>query len=161
MLNRENWRSGNGGTGTVKADPPPPAPAPERRSEAREANPANIGSSVFVKGELSGLEDLTVDGKVEGRIHLPDHALTIGPNAKIQADIVAKVITVFGTVVGGVTARDKVEIRRGGSLEGDLVCARMAIQEGAYFHGHVNMGPRAHEKAAAPPKAEPVLAGAV
>jgi cytoskeletal protein CcmA (bactofilin family) len=95
---------------------------------------------VFVKGELTGSEDVTVDGRVEGRIDLPDHALTIGPNGHIQADIVAKVLTVFGLVVGGIRARDKVDIRRGGSLEGDLACARLAIQDGAHFCGKVDMG---------------------
>ena len=116
-----------------------PAPHDRRPSEVRETFVANVGSSVFVKGELTGSEDVTVDGRVEGRIDLPDHALTIGPNGHIQADIVAKVLTVFGLVVGGIRARDKVDIRRGGSLEGDLACARLAIQDGAHFCGKVDM----------------------
>jgi cytoskeletal protein CcmA (bactofilin family) len=116
-----------------------PAPQDRRPGEVRESPVANVGSSVFVKGELTGSEDVTVDGRLEGRIDLPDHALTIGPNAHIQADIVAKVLTVFGLVVGGIQARDKVDIRRGGSLEGDLACARLAIQDGAHFCGKVDM----------------------
>jgi len=110
--------------------------------DAKEISQANIGISVFVKGELTASEDLMVDGRVEGRIDLPDHALTIGPNANIQADIIARVVTVFGAVVGGITARDKVDIRRGGSLNGDLSCTRIAIQEGAHFCGRVDTGTR-------------------
>ena len=137
MWNREESRSGSG-----NADRPMGVPAPQdwRPSDAKAILVANVGSSVFVKGELTGSEDVTVDGRVEGRIDLPDHALTIGPNGHIQADIVAKVLTVFGLVVGGIRARDKVDIRRGGSLEGDLACARLAIQDGAHFCGKVDMG---------------------
>src|SRR5260370_22532638 len=116
-----------------------PAPQDRRLSEVKESLVANVGSSVFVKGQVTGSEDVSVDGRVEGRIDLPDHVLTIGPNGHIQADIVAKVLTVFGLVVGGIRARDKVDIRRGGSLEGDLACARLAIQDGAHFCGKVEM----------------------
>jgi cytoskeletal protein CcmA (bactofilin family) len=100
---------------------------------------AKLGSSVFVKGELTGSEDLTVDGRVEGRIELPDHTLTVGPNACIEADIIARVVTVFGTVDGAVTAREKVDIRKGGSVGGKLACERLAIQDGAQFCGKVEM----------------------
>jgi cytoskeletal protein CcmA (bactofilin family) len=137
MWNREEPRSASGNTDQSAVGP---APHDRRFSEVKETLVANVGSSVFVKGELTGSEDVTVDGRVEGRIDLPDHALTIGPNGHIQADIVAKVLTVFGLVVGGIRARDKVDIRRGGSLEGDLACARLAIQDGAHFCGKVDMG---------------------
>ena len=139
MWNREESRNVS-----ENADQPMIVPAPQGRrlSEVKESLVANVGSSVFVKGELTGSEDVTVDGRVEGRIDLPDHALTIGPNGHIQADIVAKVLTVFGLVVGGIRARDKVDIRRGGSLEGDLACARLAIQDGAHFCGKVDMQSR-------------------
>src|SRR6266446_10982234 len=136
MWNREESRNASRDV----AQPSFAPAAPERQSnQAKEPRLANIGSSVFIKGELTGSEDLTVDGRVEGRIDLPDHALTIGPNGHIQADIVAKVLTVFGLVVGGIRARDKVDIRRGGSLEGNLACARLAIQDGAHFCGKVEM----------------------
>ncbi len=79
-----------------------------------------------------------VDGRVEGSIDLPDHALTIGPNASIHARIAANVVTVFGSVVGNITARDTI-IRVGASVQGDLVCARLALQDGAHFCGRVKM----------------------
>jgi cytoskeletal protein CcmA (bactofilin family) len=138
------WKSEESPNASRDMDQPPIAPAaPDRQpNQAKETRLANIGNSVFIKGEVTASEDLTVDGRLEGRIDLPDHALTIGPNANIQAHIAAKVVTVFGSVVGGITARDKVDIRRGGSLEGDLVCAHLAIQEGAHFSGKVSMGAR-------------------
>jgi cytoskeletal protein CcmA (bactofilin family) len=99
---------------------------------------ANIGRAVVVNGELTGLEDLTVEGRVEGSIDLPDHALTIGPTGTIHAKIVAKIVTVFGSVVGDITARDTI-IRKGASVQGDLVCARLAMQDGAILCGKVDM----------------------
>lgn len=139
MWNREESPSVSG----TAAQPTVIPGAPERKAnEAKEVRLANIGISVFVKGELAASEDLMVDGRVDGRIDLPDHALTIGPNANIQADIVAKVVTVFGSVVGGITARDRVDIRRGGSLDGNLSCTRIAIQDGAHFCGKVDTGAR-------------------
>lgn len=101
---------------------------------------ANLGRSVAVNGELTGSEDMTVDGRVEGSIDLPDHALTIGPNGAIHARIAAQIVTVFGSVVGNITARDAI-IRKGASVQGNLVCARLALQDGAHFCGKVDMAP--------------------
>ena len=121
---------------------------------------ANLGRSVAVKGELTGSEDLTVDGRVEGSIDLSEHALTIGPNAVIHARITARVVTVFGSVVGNITARDTI-IRVGASVQGDLVCDRLALQDGAHFCGKVKMatGQTARQGQTAP--AKPALAAAV
>ena len=104
---------------------------------------ANLGRFVTVNGELTGSEDLTVDGRVEGSIELPDHTLTIGPNAVVHARITARVVTVFGSVVGQIVAHDTT-IRKGASVEGDLMCARLALQDGAHFCGKVEMETRAH-----------------
>ncbi|HEY7189856.1 MAG TPA: polymer-forming cytoskeletal protein [Vicinamibacterales bacterium] len=98
---------------------------------------ATLGNSVFVKGEITGSEDLTIDGQVEGRIHLPDHTLTVGPNATIVADLNAKVVIVFGSVTGTITARDKVELRSSASAEGAISCGRISVQEGAKLNGKV------------------------
>jgi cytoskeletal protein CcmA (bactofilin family) len=136
------WSREESGSVSGTMAQPAAIPAASERRAKEEIRLANIGSSVFVKGELTASEDLMVDGRVEGRIDLPDHALTIGPNANIQADIVAKIVTVFGSVVGGIAARDKVDIRRGGSLNGDLSCACIAIHDGAHFCGKVAMGTR-------------------
>ena len=104
-----------------------------------EKDIVNIGKSVVIKGELTGSEDLTIEGHVEGTIQLRDHVLTIGPNGKINAQVFAKSVIVLGEVHGNVTASDKVDIRDNGSVEGDLISPRIAIAEGAHFKGSVDM----------------------
>ena len=106
----------------------------------------NIGKSVVIKGELSGSEDLTIEGHVEGRIDLKDNVLTIGPNGKIKAEVFAKSVVVLGEVTGNVTASEKVDIRDNGSVDGDIASPRVAIAEGAHFRGSVDMQ-RAGQKA--------------
>jgi cytoskeletal protein CcmA (bactofilin family) len=99
----------------------------------------NIGKSVVIKGELSGSEDLTIEGHVEGRIDLKGNVLTIGPNGKIKAEVFAKAVIVLGEVTGNVTASEKVDIRDNGSVDGDIASPRVAIAEGAHFRGSVDM----------------------
>jgi cytoskeletal protein CcmA (bactofilin family) len=115
----------------------PVAAQPEPRRIERDM--VNIGKSVVIKGELNGSEDLTVEGHVEGRIELKDHVLTIGPNGKIKAQVFAKAVIVLGEVNGNVTASEKVDIRDGGSVDGDIIAPRVAIAEGAHFRGSVDM----------------------
>ena len=114
-----------------------PAPQPETRRIERDV--VNIGKSVVIKGELNGSEDLTIEGHVEGKIELKDHVLTIGPNGRIKAQVLAKSVIVLGEVNGNVTATEKVDIRDGGSVDGDIVSPRVAIAEGAHFRGTVDM----------------------
>lgn len=111
--------------------------------EQKDLRAATIGISVSVKGEIRGAEDVMVDGQVQGRIDLPDHTLTIGPNATVLADIDAKVVIVFGSVTGNITARDKADIRKTASVEGALTCGRLSVQEGATIVGKVETKNRA------------------
>jgi cytoskeletal protein CcmA (bactofilin family) len=115
------------------------APSPQPESRRIERDVVNIGKSVVIKGELNGSEDLTIEGQVEGKIELKDHALTIGPNGKIKAQIFAKSVIVLGEVNGNVSASEKVDIRDGGSVDGDIISPRVAIAEGAHFRGSVDM----------------------
>jgi len=117
----------------------PTAAAPQPEIRRIERDMVNIGKSVVIKGELNGSEDLTVEGHVEGRIELKDHVLTIGPNGKIKAQVFAKAVIVLGEVNGNVTASEKVDIRDGGSVDGDIIAPRVAIAEGAHFRGSVDM----------------------
>jgi cytoskeletal protein CcmA (bactofilin family) len=112
----------------------------------------NIGKSVVIKGELNGSEDLTIEGQVEGKIELKDHVLTIGPNGKIKAQVFAKALIVLGEVNGNVTASEKVEIRDGGSVDGDIISPRVAIAEGAHFRGSVDMQRKGAPAAQASPR---------
>jgi len=121
---------------------PAAAPQPSSQPVSQTSGTSHIGRSVVVKGELTGSQDLTVDGRVEGFIDLREHELTIGPNATIQAEIIAKIVTVFGSVVGNVTA-ETLQLRHGGSLEGNVACKSMIIQDRAHFCGTVDMGKRA------------------
>ena len=127
---------------TPAAAPSAPAPAAPVASEPRAhlgRDMVNIGKSVVIKGELSGSEDLTIEGHVEGRIDLKDNVLTIGPNGKIKAEVFAKSVVVLGEVTGNVTASEKVDIRDNGSVDGDIASPRVAIAEGAHFRGSVDM----------------------
>jgi len=99
----------------------------------------NIGKSVIIKGELSGSEDLTIEGQVEGKIELNNNVLTIGTNAKIKAQVFAKTIVVLGEVTGNITASEKVDIRDNGSVDGDITSPKVAIAEGAHFRGAIDM----------------------
>jgi cytoskeletal protein CcmA (bactofilin family) len=116
-----------------------PAPTSERRVQTLQGENVNIGKSVVIKGELSGSEDLTIEGNVEGRIELKENILTIGPNGKIRAEVFAKSVIVLGEVSGNVTASEKVDIRDNGSVDGDITSPRVAIAEGAHFRGSVDM----------------------
>jgi cytoskeletal protein CcmA (bactofilin family) len=98
---------------------------------------ASLGGSVLVKGEITGSEDLTIDGRVEGRIDLSDHVLTVGPNAKMQANISAKIVIIFGSVDGTITAREKVDVRSSASVQGSITCSRISVQEGATVNGKI------------------------
>ena len=124
----------------VASNVQPSAPvAPQAEPRRIERDLVNIGKSVVIKGELSGSEDLTIEGHVEGKIELKDHLLTIGPNGRIKAAVFAKAVIVLGEVNGNVTASEKVDIRDGGSVDGDIVSPRVAIAEGAHFRGSVDM----------------------
>jgi cytoskeletal protein CcmA (bactofilin family) len=112
----------------------------------------NIGKSVVIKGELNGSEDLTIEGQVEGAIDLRDNVLTIGANGNIRATVFAKSVIVLGTVTGDIMASDKVDIRDGGAVEGNLVSPRVAIAEGARFRGSVDMQTKAAPKQAGAPQ---------
>jgi cytoskeletal protein CcmA (bactofilin family) len=150
-----------------KDNPPLPAPpSPPTRPAAPPANPvqeakpvtstplarpveadrpkerpgqAHIGKSVVVKGEISSSEDLFVDGEVRGAIELRDHSLTVGPNGKVDANVTAREIVVQGTLNGNVHASEKIEIRKTGSILGDLTTARIIIEDGAYFKGSIDI----------------------
>jgi cytoskeletal protein CcmA (bactofilin family) len=124
---------------------PATSPQPETRHQTGR-DVVNIGKSVVIKGELNGSEDLTIEGQVEGKIELKDHVLTIGPNGKIKAQVFAKALIVLGEVNGNVNATEKVEIRDGGSVDGDIISPRVAIAEGAHFRGSVDMQRKAGQQ---------------
>ena len=139
--------------------PPPPvarAAEPVRADAPRSVDDATIGKSVIVKGELSGSEDLYVDGEVEGSISLRGQSLTVGPNGRVHANIEARNVIVHGRVDGNIQASDRVELRKSASLSGDISTARVAIEDGAFFKGSIDI-----QKAEPTPRLEPKPPAAV
>ena len=115
------------------------APEPSRESSVRGAGIATVGKNLIIKGTVSGSEDLYVDGEVEGAIDLKENNITIGPNGKVSASLHARDIVVLGRVKGNVRAIERLEIRKTGSLVGDIVTARVVIEDGAYFKGSIDI----------------------
>ena len=113
------------------------------RATADRAN-ARLGPSIHVKGEIFGNEDLVIEGSVEGLVQLGEGKLTVGASAKVTADIIAKEAVVYGTVKGKLQAKDRIEIKKDGFVDGDLTTARIVIEDGAYFRGSV--GDKSDEK---------------
>src|SRR5580658_7981002 len=123
-------------TGEVKTMAPLDSPYPATTSGG---GTARLGASLHIKGEITGNEDLHIDGTVEGLVHLEDRRLTIGASAKVTADIIAREVAVFGNVKGNPRARDRIEIKKDGSVVGDLTTARIMIEDGAYFKGSIEI----------------------
>ncbi|HEY5029554.1 MAG TPA: polymer-forming cytoskeletal protein [Candidatus Angelobacter sp.] len=123
------------------AAPSIPTPHKEtpKASDPHRADVGHIGKSVQIKGELTGSEDLYLDGSIEGTIDLRDHSLIIGPNGKIKAGITARDLVVHGRVEGNVTATGRVELRKSCTLIGDVSTQRIVIEDGAFFKGAIDI----------------------
>jgi cytoskeletal protein CcmA (bactofilin family) len=104
-----------------------------------EGAAASIGKSVQIRGEVKGSEDLIVDGEVEGTITLTESKLTIGPNARVNANVSARDVVILGKLNGSVVATGKVELRQGSYLVGDITAGRLSIEENAVFTGKVDL----------------------
>src|SRR3984885_4415551 len=132
-------------------EPPKPAPAAWEgttnmatgndaiRPLGNTGTGARLGSSLHVKGEISGNEDLLIDGTVEGLITLDERKLTVGASAKVTADIIAREVVVYGTVKGNLRAKDRIEIKKDGSVNGDLTTSRIMFEDAASFKGSVEI----------------------
>jgi cytoskeletal protein CcmA (bactofilin family) len=143
-----------------EAAPITPAPEPKdsvtnmkstdaMRPSDKTSDRANgwLGSSLRVKGDISGTEDLLIDGAIEGLIQLDGRKLTVGTTAKLTADIRARDVVVYGYVKGDVHATGKIEIKKGGSVNGNLTTAQILIEDGADFRGSIEID-RGSEKQA-------------
>lgn len=131
-----------------------PKPVNDFRSDV-----AHIGKSVLIKGELSGSEDLYVDGEVEGNIELRDHSITIGPHGRVRAHVNAREIIIHGKVEGNVRATERVELKRSAVLAGDIATQRIIIEDGAFFKGSIDIQ-KEKEAPKVEPKREPAMAAA-
>ena len=126
----------------VSQEPVAPSLAPSANGSAR------LGQSVVVTGEITGSEDLTIEGRVDGTVESRQHTVVIGHQATVKAQVFAKEVVVLGRVIGNITATTKVEIRENGTVEGDLTSPSVAIAEGATFRGSIDMTRNTAENAA-------------
>jgi cytoskeletal protein CcmA (bactofilin family) len=99
----------------------------------------NIGKSVTIRGELSGAEDLYLDGIFDGTVNLPESRVTVGPNAQIAAELHVRDLIVFGIIEGNVYATGRIELRQTAVLNGDITAARLSIEESATIRGRVEL----------------------
>ena len=139
-------------TSTGERKTPPPAPRDfessstssspsesQSQSQVQRTPRGTIGKSICIRGELTGDEDLTIEGKVEGKIDLSAHNLTIGSTGRIEAEVGAKKVIVEGEITGNIAASEKVELTASGRVKGDIVSPRVVIADGAQFKGLVDM----------------------
>ena len=126
--------------------------APPAAAEATESAPtrrpapiqggiqvANIGKSISIRGDLTGNEDMVIEGKVEGKVDLPNNQLTIGADGSLKAEIHAKSVVIVGHVVGNVVGIERVEIQGTGMVEGDVTAPKLIVAEGARLNGAIQM----------------------
>jgi cytoskeletal protein CcmA (bactofilin family) len=123
----------------IRKEPVPVATTPYRTPDSDPRNTATIGKAVKINGQIFTKEDLYVDGDVEGTIESQDNKVTIGPNGRVQASIRAREVVILGQVQGNVEAADKVDIRKDAKLVGDIVSARISIEDGALFKGSIDI----------------------
>ena len=137
-----------------KEETPPRAPAilPERQAAPvappaitgtaakRGGERASIGRSIFIRGDVTGDEDLLIQGHVEGSISLMNHALTIGPEGEVKASVTGRVVIVEGTVEGDIHSDEQVVLRASARVRGDIIAPRLVLEDGARFRGGVDMG---------------------
>lgn len=121
---------------------PAPSPAPAAAEQPRRTGDrATIGPSIFIKGDLTGEEDLVVEGRVEGKVDLKQNNVTVGKNGRVKADIFGRVVTIEGEVDGNVFAREQAILRQSGAIRGNITAPRVILEDGSRFKGSIDMEP--------------------
>jgi len=146
MWKREN----EGGAPAPSSNPPAsgaaPSPAPRAESEPARATASSeravLSPSIVVRGEVSGDEDLIVEGRIEGKILLRQNTVTIGAKGRVAAEVHARAIQIEGEVDGNLTAEEQIVLRKSSRVRGDLVAPRVTIEDGARFKGSIDMEPK-------------------
>lgn len=142
---------------------PDPAPIPQPVAPPRTPAPAPreqavIGASIFIKGDLTGEEDLSIEGRLEGKIELRRHSVTVGKSGRIKGDIYGKVITVEGTVEGNLYGEEQLVLRQSGTVRGNIVAPRVALEDGSNFKGSIDMSPKEKSASVSPAQEKPAAA---
>jgi len=120
----------------------PAAPPPPRRNQPTAGGRAVIGPSIRINGDLTGEEDLVIEGRVEGKVDLKQQTVTVGQSGRVKADIFARTITVEGEVRGNLVADEQITVRRTGQVQGNLTAPRVSLEDGAKFKGSIDMEPK-------------------
>lgn len=118
---------------------------PVLRKVTASMDEAHIGKGLVLKGEIGGTQPLFIDGSVQGSINLPDSLVTVGLNGQVAASITARDVLVLGKVFGNIVASNRLDIRAEGSVTGDVIAARMSIEDGAYVKGRITLDKTAAE----------------
>jgi len=118
-----------------------PNPAPAQHEAPRRTDRATIGPSIFIKGDLSGDEDLVIQGRVEGKVDLKQNNVTVGKDGKVRADVFGRVVTIEGEVDGNVFAREQAILRQSGAIRGNITAPRVILEDGSRFKGSIDMEP--------------------
>src|ERR1044071_1356319 len=113
-------------------------PEPPRRSDRG----ATIGPSIFIKGDLAGEEDLVIEGRVEGKVDLKQHNVTIGKSGRVRADVFGKMVIVEGEVDGNVFAQEQAVLRQSGAVRGNITSPRVTLADDSRFKGSIDMEPK-------------------
>lgn len=137
---------------------PTPSIATTRPSTPTARSLSCLGSSLEIKGKISGSEDLQIDGKVEGPVSLPGQKLTVGNSGRLNSEVSAREVVVYGNLSGNLAVQDRVEIKKDASVTGDIRASRISIEDGAYFKGRIEIE-RTKQSSTSDASAEPVLAG--
>lgn len=138
--------------------PIPVASGPQ--SEPRRAGErATIGASIIIKGDLSGDEDLIIEGRVEGKVDLKQHNVTVGRSGRVKADIIGKVVTIEGEVDGNVFAQEQAILRQAGAIRGNITAPRVMLEDGSRFKGSIDMESSREHRHEAPSRPQPVESG--
>jgi cytoskeletal protein CcmA (bactofilin family) len=124
------------------------APLTQRSISPTTRSLARLGANLYIKGHLTGTEDLQIDGKVDGPISLKGHQLTVGATAVLNSEIHAGEVIVYGKVVGNVHASERVDVKTDGSIVGDISTARISIEDGTHFKGRIEIDPAKSQAAA-------------
>jgi cytoskeletal protein CcmA (bactofilin family) len=151
--------------------PPPPQPQPPTQTRVnapQNKDRAMIGPTICIKGDLSGQEDLLIEGRVEGKVELRQHNVTVGKNGRVKADIYGKTITIEGEVQGNLFGEEQLVLRQTSTVRGNITAPRVSLEDGSNFKGSIDMSPKeasrgsdleSRSRAPELPKNEPVPAG--
>lgn len=151
-------------TGSSMSSSSPSPSVSAKRSVSSSAEPATIGRSITIRGDVTGDEDLYIQGRIEGTIDLKQHNVTVGPEGRVKANMKGRMVTIEGEVDGNVTGQEQVALRSASKVNGDIVAPRVVLEDGASFLGSIDMSGKSASAVAPkpaplptePPKTDPI-----